>query len=156
MHPDFGISSKAMGIMNSFVNDIFERIAGKPQHSPLQQALNHHVQEIKARPCDCCCPAELAKHAVSEGTRRSPSTPAPSESLWGLATASCPATWRSKLTRSTLLFIFLMYVHRIPNIIFQHYFHYFSSVPPNQKQVTCLLVIVLNPYFLRSETFPCF
>ncbi|KAJ3603911.1 hypothetical protein NHX12_028652 [Muraenolepis orangiensis] len=28
VHPDTGISSKAMGIMNSFVNDIFERIAG--------------------------------------------------------------------------------------------------------------------------------
>ena len=27
VHPDTGISSKAMGIMNSFVNDIFERIA---------------------------------------------------------------------------------------------------------------------------------
>uniref|UniRef100_A0A8D2MX81 Core Histone H2A/H2B/H3 domain-containing protein n=1 Tax=Zonotrichia albicollis TaxID=44394 RepID=A0A8D2MX81_ZONAL len=26
VHPDTGISSKAMGIMNSFVNDIFERI----------------------------------------------------------------------------------------------------------------------------------
>ncbi|XP_010725970.1 histone H2B-like, partial [Meleagris gallopavo] len=29
VHPDTGISSKAMGIMNSFVNDIFERIAGE-------------------------------------------------------------------------------------------------------------------------------
>ena len=27
VHPDTGISSKAMGFMNSFVNDIFERIA---------------------------------------------------------------------------------------------------------------------------------
>ena len=27
VHPDTGISSKAMSIMNSFVNDIFERIA---------------------------------------------------------------------------------------------------------------------------------
>lgn len=27
VHPDTGISSKAMGIMNSFVNDLFERIA---------------------------------------------------------------------------------------------------------------------------------
>jgi len=27
VHPDTGISSKAMGIMNSFVNDIFERVA---------------------------------------------------------------------------------------------------------------------------------
>ncbi|XP_060002582.1 histone H2B type 3-B isoform X1 [Lagenorhynchus albirostris] len=29
VHPDTGISSKAMGIMNSFVNDIFERIASE-------------------------------------------------------------------------------------------------------------------------------
>ncbi|XP_032871097.1 histone H2B-like [Amblyraja radiata] len=29
VHPDTGISSKAMSIMNSFVNDIFERIAGE-------------------------------------------------------------------------------------------------------------------------------
>ena len=27
VHPDTGVSSKAMSIMNSFVNDIFERIA---------------------------------------------------------------------------------------------------------------------------------
>ncbi len=27
VHPDTGISNKAMGILNSFVNDIFERIA---------------------------------------------------------------------------------------------------------------------------------
>ena len=29
VHPDTGISSKAMGIMNSFINDIFECISGK-------------------------------------------------------------------------------------------------------------------------------
>ena len=29
VHPDVGISSKAMSIMNSFVNDIFERIASE-------------------------------------------------------------------------------------------------------------------------------
>ncbi|XP_031787545.1 UDP-glucuronosyltransferase 2B15-like isoform X1 [Nasonia vitripennis] len=29
VHPDTGISSKAMSIMNSFINDIFERIAGE-------------------------------------------------------------------------------------------------------------------------------
>ncbi|GFP99968.1 probable histone h2b.1 [Phtheirospermum japonicum] len=27
VHPDIGISSKAMGIMNSFTNDIFEKLA---------------------------------------------------------------------------------------------------------------------------------
>jgi histone H2B len=29
VHPDTGISSKAMSIMNSFVNDIFERLAAE-------------------------------------------------------------------------------------------------------------------------------
>nr|XP_019828216.1 PREDICTED: histone H2B type 2-E-like [Bos indicus] len=29
VHQDTGILSKAMGIMNSFINDIFERIAGE-------------------------------------------------------------------------------------------------------------------------------
>ncbi|RTG87015.1 histone H2B [Schistosoma bovis] len=29
VHPDIGISSKAMSIMNSFVNDIFERIGAE-------------------------------------------------------------------------------------------------------------------------------
>ncbi|XP_073403631.1 histone H2B 1.1-like [Dendrobates tinctorius] len=32
VHPDTGISSKAMGIMNSFINDIFERITGETSH----------------------------------------------------------------------------------------------------------------------------
>lgn len=29
VHPDTGISNKAMAILNSFVNDIFERIASE-------------------------------------------------------------------------------------------------------------------------------
>merc|ERR1712096_206155 len=29
VHPDTGVSSKAMSIMNSFVNDLFERIASE-------------------------------------------------------------------------------------------------------------------------------
>ena len=40
VHPDTSISSKAMGIMNSCVNDVFERIAGEA----LQQALDYHIQ----------------------------------------------------------------------------------------------------------------
>ncbi|MCD7458803.1 hypothetical protein HAX54_039269 [Datura stramonium] len=31
VHPDIGISSKAMGIMNSFINDIFEKRSRNPQ-----------------------------------------------------------------------------------------------------------------------------
>jgi histone H3/H4 len=36
VHPDTGVSSKAMSIMNSFVNDIFERIASEASR------LNHY------------------------------------------------------------------------------------------------------------------
>ena len=42
VHPDTGISSKAMGIMNSFVNDIFERIATEASRL-LQQEINHQL-----------------------------------------------------------------------------------------------------------------
>merc|ERR1711869_79559 len=34
VHPDTGISSKAMSIMNSFINDIFEKIALRLPSSP--------------------------------------------------------------------------------------------------------------------------
>ncbi|XP_026475806.1 histone H2B-like [Ctenocephalides felis] len=43
VHPDTGISSKAMSIMNSFVNDIFERIAAEASRlGSLQQTLYNH------------------------------------------------------------------------------------------------------------------
>ena len=44
VHPDTGISSKAMSIMNSFINDIFEQIAAEAgQARPLQQEADGHV-----------------------------------------------------------------------------------------------------------------
>ena len=43
VHPDTGISSKAMSIMNSFVNDIFERIAQEASRlASLQQESHDH------------------------------------------------------------------------------------------------------------------
>ena len=42
VHPDTGISSKAMSIMNSFVNDLFERIAAEASK------LAHYNKR-------CCC-----------------------------------------------------------------------------------------------------
>ncbi|XP_043940658.1 histone H2B type 1-J-like [Protopterus annectens] len=69
VHPDTGISSKAMNIMNSFVNDIFERIAGEAFH------LAHYSKRstISSREIQTAVrlllPGELAKHAVSEGTK---------------------------------------------------------------------------------------
>ncbi|XP_046714410.1 histone H2B-like [Silurus meridionalis] len=66
VHPDTGISSKAMGIMNSFVNDIFERIAGESRLAHYNKRST--ITSRKSRP-PCCCFGELAKHAVSEGTK---------------------------------------------------------------------------------------
>jgi histone H2B len=69
VHPDTGISSKAMSIMNSFVNDIFERIAGESS-----KLVNHNGRStISSREIQTAVrlllPGELAKHAVSEGTK---------------------------------------------------------------------------------------
>ncbi|XP_061913076.1 histone H2B 1/2-like [Entelurus aequoreus] len=69
VHPDTGISSKAMSIMNSFVNDIFERIASEAS----RLALYNKRSTISSREIQTAVrlllPGELAKHAVSEGTK---------------------------------------------------------------------------------------
>ncbi|KAJ1079496.1 hypothetical protein NDU88_004715 [Pleurodeles waltl] len=69
VHPDTGISSKAMGIMNSFVNDIFERIAGEASrlaHYNQRRTITSREIQTAVR---LLLPGELAKHAVSEGTK---------------------------------------------------------------------------------------
>ena len=69
VHPDTGISSKAMSIMNSFVNDLFERIASEASrlanYSKRSTISSREVQTAVR----LLLPGELAKHAVSEGTK---------------------------------------------------------------------------------------
>ncbi|XP_078361208.1 late histone H2B.L4-like [Oculina patagonica] len=69
VHPDTGISGKAMSIMNSFVNDIFERIATEAS----RLASYNKKSTISSREIQTAIrlllPGELAKHAVSEGTK---------------------------------------------------------------------------------------
>ena len=69
VHPDTGVSSKAMSILNSFVNDVFERIAGEAS----KLAKYNHKSTISSREIQTAVrlllPGELAKHAVSEGTK---------------------------------------------------------------------------------------
>lgn len=86
VHPDTGISNKAMAILNSFVNDIFERIAteasSKYGRSVLRGvALTWYTElasyskksTISSREIQTAVrlilPGELAKHAISEGTK---------------------------------------------------------------------------------------
>ena len=69
VHPDTGISSKAMGIMNSFVKDIFERIAVESSclslYNKKATISSREIQTV----IRLLLPGELAKHAVSEGTK---------------------------------------------------------------------------------------
>ena len=69
VHPDVGISKRAMAIMNSFVNDIFERLS--------DEAINLARYNNKATLTGAeiqtavrlILPGELSKHAISEGTK---------------------------------------------------------------------------------------
>ena len=69
VHPDAKISSKSMIILNSFVNDMFERIATESS----RLAHYNHKPTISSREIQTAVrlllPGELAKHAVSEGTK---------------------------------------------------------------------------------------
>lgn len=69
MHPDTGISSKAMSIMNSFVSDIFEKIAAEAsklaQYNKKSTLTSREIQTAVR----LVLPGELSKHAVSEGTK---------------------------------------------------------------------------------------
>ena len=69
VHPDTGVSSKAMSIMNSFVNDLFSRIAAeasKLAHYNKRSTITSREIQTAVR---LLLPGELAKHAVSEGTK---------------------------------------------------------------------------------------
>ncbi|NXX99722.1 H2B protein, partial [Centropus bengalensis] len=69
VHPDTGISSRAMSIMNSLVEDLLERLAAEAarlaQYSQRATITSREVQTA-AR---LLLPGELARHAVSEGTK---------------------------------------------------------------------------------------
>ena len=69
VHPDTGISKRSMSIMNSFINDTFERIAlesSKLVRYNKKRTLSSREIQTSVR---LLLPGELAKHAVSEGTK---------------------------------------------------------------------------------------
>ncbi|XP_029800822.1 LOW QUALITY PROTEIN: histone H2B-like, partial [Suricata suricatta] len=79
VHPDTGISSKAMGIMNSFVNDIFERIAGEASRLAHYNKRSTITSRRSRRLCACCCRASWPSTPCPRAPRPSPSTPAPNK-----------------------------------------------------------------------------
>ena len=69
VHQDTGISKRSMSIMNSFVNDIFERIS--LEASKLVRYNKKHTlsaREIQSS-VKLLLPGELAKHAIIEGAK---------------------------------------------------------------------------------------
>eukprot|EP00917_Polyrhabdina_sp_WS-2016_P028466 GHVP01060772.1.p1 GENE.GHVP01060772.1~~GHVP01060772.1.p1 ORF type:complete len:152 (+),score=22.33 GHVP01060772.1:31-456(+) len=69
VHPQTGISKKAMMIMNSFVQDTFDRVSGEAsklcQYAKKDTLTSREIQTAVR----LVLPGELAKHAVSEGTK---------------------------------------------------------------------------------------
>ncbi|XP_009591672.1 histone H2B.2-like [Nicotiana tomentosiformis] len=69
VHPDMGISSKAMTILNNLMGDMFERIAGEAA------TLSKYVGRATLASVDIqdavklVLPGELGKHAIAEGTK---------------------------------------------------------------------------------------
>ena len=69
VHPETGISKRSMSIMNSFIYDIFEKISGesaKLVRYNKKSTLSSREVQTAVR---LLLPGELAKHAVSEGTK---------------------------------------------------------------------------------------
>ena len=69
VHPETGISKRSMHIMNSFINDVFEKIS--LESSKLVRYNKKHTlssREVQTA-VRLLLPGELAKHAVSEGTK---------------------------------------------------------------------------------------
>lgn len=69
VHPDTGISKGAMAILNSLIQDIFERVGNEGR----QLVKYNHRHTMGMREVQTAVrlilPGELAKHAVSEGTK---------------------------------------------------------------------------------------
>ena len=69
VHPKIGMSKKSMSIMNSFVNDTFEKVATEAQRlckSSNRKTLSSREVQTALR---LVLPGELAKHAISESTK---------------------------------------------------------------------------------------
>merc|ERR1711957_52053 len=68
-HPETGISKRSMSIMNSFINDVFEKIATESSRL-VRYNKKHPLSSREAQAAvRLLLPGELAKHAVSEGTK---------------------------------------------------------------------------------------
>ncbi|KAL6578119.1 hypothetical protein OROMI_010447 [Orobanche minor] len=136
VHPDIGISSKAMGIMNSFINDIFEKMAQEAS----RLARYNKKPTITSREIQTAVrlvlPGELAKHAVSEGTKAQyeyEEYQCPKDAWWGCRLQPLPkSSWE--------LLLDLPYIYGLGNSLYNveigHHAIVFSRVWGIRDQVS--------------------
>ena len=69
IHPDIGLSKNAMSVLNSFMLDVFDRLATEAANAVKYTKKN----TMDARAIECavrlCLPGEFAKHAQKEGKK---------------------------------------------------------------------------------------
>jgi len=92
VHPQTGISKRGMSILNSFINDIFERLALEASRlSRYNKKSTLSSREIQTA-VRLLLPGELAKHAVSEGTKAVTKFTSSNEAPERLPERTCPYT----------------------------------------------------------------
>ncbi|XP_076281845.1 histone H2B-like [Lasioglossum baleicum] len=69
VHPETGIGKKAINIMNSFMDDIFERIAAEASRLAHYNKRSTILEKDIETAVKLILPGELANHAVSEGNK---------------------------------------------------------------------------------------
>ncbi|KAG9393269.1 Histone H2B [Carpediemonas membranifera] len=69
VHSDTGISNKAMNIMNSFMNDIFDQICEDATRLAQINKRKTLSQREVATATRLIIPGELSRHALSEGNK---------------------------------------------------------------------------------------
>ena len=69
VHPDIGMSKRAMNVMNGFVHDTFDRIANEAGN--IVKYNKRSTMDARAVQCACklVLPGELAKHAETEANK---------------------------------------------------------------------------------------
>jgi histone H2B len=69
VHPDVGISRRAMSVMNSLMNDTFDRLCSEAANLVRVSKRKTMSARSVQSAVQLLLPGELAKHAVSEGTK---------------------------------------------------------------------------------------
>ena len=69
VHPECRISRNAMSIMNSMMKDLFERISAEASKLAMRSKRPTLISRDIQTAVRLIFPGELAKHAVSEGTK---------------------------------------------------------------------------------------